>query len=497
MVLVVTLSITWNVFEAMPHIEDEFAHYYQAQVFASGRLYAPSPAQPDSFLVPFTIDMEGRRFSKYPPGFAAVLAPGVAVGAHWLVNPLLGALLLWVLYVTGRDLFNVETGVLAAWLGLLSPMFLGLASSLLPHSLAAVGLLIFTWACFKILDFRSLLDEPAASPLPRPEVNTRSPSHPTPYLARSTRYALAGGFALGWAALTRPYTALAYALPFVALAVWHVTHKRSWRPVVLMGLTGVAIAALLPLYGYALTGRYTIELYTLVWPYDRPGFGPGYGILPGGHNLTIALFNAYMDLLDLLTMLLGWPLLSWLPVLLGVLLPPRRARWGLLLPLVALVLAHMAYWVQGSGLYGPRYYYEALPLLWLLAAHGLLKAWYMLKNRTGLVRAALAIMVAANVLGVLPARLAVWHGLYGVTRQPRQQMAQLGLHNALVFVHIRHWSDYSELAWTNDPSLAGDVIFVLDEGPTANAAVIAAYPNRHVFYLTDHTLVEASTGHKK
>lgn len=483
--LAAALLVT-HVFEQMPHLEDEFANYFQAQVFASGQLSVPSPVRPDSFLIPFAIDLNGRRFSKYPPGFAAVLALGIKAKAGWLVNPLLGALLLLAVYGLGRDLYDAETGLLAAMLGLLSPMFLGLSAALLPHTLAALCLLIFAWACLRAI--RTARQTPVTSAAPA--------THAWRSLAPA-----AGGLALGWAALTRPYTALVYALPFGLLAAWFVVRTRRRSLVsacALIGLVGGALAAMLPLYGRALTGQYTVDLYTLVWPYDRLGFGPGHGVLPGGHTLNVAAWNAYIDLWSLTTELLGWPYLSWLPVLLGLVLPPRRRLDGLLLaPFVCIVAAYGAYWIQGSGLYGPRYYYEALPLVWLLAARGLLKLWRGLprpSNRRIRLRlamqVALAALVAINALGVIPMRLALWRGLYGITRAPGRQIAQLDIHNALIFVRIRHWGDYSELAWTNNLSLDSDIVFALDEGPPANAIVLAAYPERRVFRLANNVLEE-------
>ncbi|MBN1889275.1 MAG: hypothetical protein JW850_14875 [Thermoflexales bacterium] len=471
-----SLSVTWGVLEAMPHLEDEFAQYFQAQVFASGRLWVPSPPQPASFLVPFAIDLDGRRFSKYPPGLAAVLALGLKAGASWLINPLAGALTLLVLYVLGRELFDAETGppvhgVSAALLGLLSPMFLGLSATLLPHALCALCLLVFTWAVVQI---------------------SRFTFHVSSF---KFHVSIIGGLALGWAVLTRPYTALAYAAPFGLWAAWQIARGR--RPAAagayaVMGLIAAAFAALLLVYNHALTGQYRTELYTLVWPYDRMGWGGG--LYPGGHTLRVALMNARLDLWVTLTELLGWPRLSWLPLLLGLILPPRRrVEWALLAPFGALVLAQIAYWSHGAPLFGPRYYYEAMPLLWLLAARGLLKLWHLLAGHTkarALMAVALAVVVAVDVLGVLPARFAVWRGLHGITRQPRRQIAQQGLHNALVFVRIRHWGDYSELAWTNELSLDGDLVFALDEGEEANRAVVAAYPGRHVFNLADGVLTE-------
>jgi hypothetical protein len=153
-------------------------------------------------------------------------------------------------------------------------------------------------------------------------------------------------------------------------------------------------------------------------------------------------------------------------------------------------------------LFGPRYYYEAVPLMWLLAARGLLKLWRALSQPTAVrayllagMRVGLAVLIGLGALGVMPARFEAWRGLYGITREPRRQIARLDTlqRNALIFVRIHHWGDYSELAWTNSLALDGDIVFALDEGPQANDAVRAAFPGRRVFYLDGHVLTELKT----
>jgi hypothetical protein len=54
------------VLEQVPHLEDEVAYLFQAQVFSTGRLFAKSPDLPECFFAPFVLDHEGRRFGKYP-----------------------------------------------------------------------------------------------------------------------------------------------------------------------------------------------------------------------------------------------------------------------------------------------------------------------------------------------------------------------------------------------------------------------------------------------
>jgi 4-amino-4-deoxy-L-arabinose transferase-like glycosyltransferase len=296
-------AVAYGVFQAVPHLEDEQANLFAAKVFASGKLYVPSPSQPAAFFVPFVIEGEGRRISKYPPGYSLVLALGVLAHAPWLVNPLLGALALFATFALGRSIFpdaqGEQTALLAAILAAVSPMFLGLSSALLSHALSLLLLTIFAWAFIRS----------------------------TSQVRRQALYTLIAGIALGAAALTRPLTTLAYAVPFGLWAIWRVIRRQAclW-PLVVMTCAAGALAVLLPLYQWQLTGDPWVNLYATWWSYDTVGFGPGHGPLPEGHSIASAIHNAHLDLVSLLTDLHGWPNLSWLLFVPGLLIVPRAKR---------------------------------------------------------------------------------------------------------------------------------------------------------------------------
>ena len=462
-VFAAAVAVAYGVFQAVPHLEDEQANLFAAQVFASGKLYVPSPSQPAAFFVPFVIEWEGRRVSKYPPGYSLVLALGVMAHTPWFVNPLLGSLTLVATFALGRVIFTdangEQTALLAVILAAISPMFLGLSSALLSHALSLLLLTIFAWA-FIHSAFR------AQCPM---------------------LYAAIAGIALGWTALTRPLTALAYVAPFGLWAIWlMIQRKARLRTCVVMACVAGAIAALLPLYQWLLTGDPWVNLYTAWWSYDAIGFGPGHGPLPEGHSLASALNNANLDLMSLLTDLHGWPNLSWILFVPGLLMPPRgRREAALVIPLAALAIAHSFYWVRGSGIYGPRYWYEAFPFLWLLSARGLVKLWdrgQRRQTRHVCIRLGLALLIALDVAVTIPAQFSFWRGLYFVTNEPWRAVQQANLHNALVIVRGSLWTDYGAVSWANTPTLNGDVVFAheLVEG---NEAIIAQYPGRSVYLL--------------
>jgi hypothetical protein len=341
--------VSFKVYEDVPHIEDDFAYTWQAAVFASGKLKIPSPPETRSFLIPFVVDYQGWRFGKYPIGWPALLAVGVRLGLRGWVNPLLAGLALWLTYWLGKRIVNENVGLLAGGLTLVSPFFWINSGSLLAHPL---GLALS--AGFAL----GWIEAFAAPDLPRRWLS-----------------ALAAGLALGLLVVTRPFTALAAALPFGlhGLFVFWKGDRAARLRLLGFGLAVLLVSLIHPLWQYAATGDPWLNTYTLWWPYDKIGFGPEIGASEGGHNLDKALHSTRLSLNVGADDLFGWPGLSYILLPFGAWALRRNLKaWlvGSVFPI--LVLAYMAYWV-GAYLFGPRYYYEGLYSLVLLSAAGV--AW--------------------------------------------------------------------------------------------------------------------------
>jgi len=177
----------------------------------------------------------------------------------------------------------------------------------------------------------------------------------------------------------------------------------------------------------------------------------------------------------------------------GLILPPMTKRdWALMLPPMLLVGAHFLYWARGSSFYGPRYYAEAMPFLWLIVARGLIKIC-AIKNPwprrfpdapRRVVYVALPLLIAWNVVYVVEPRFITGFAQYRSARRAINTLAQADVHHALIFVKALQWQDYAALGWLNAPQLSdGDLIFAYDFGPPGNARVIEAFPDRAVYYF--------------
>lgn len=122
-------------FEHMPHVEDSIAQVFQARIFASGRLWLPSPRFPDFFDYTHIIN-NGRWYSQYSFLHSFLLMFGVFIGAPWIINPLLGAITVPLIYVLGRDLYGERTGRFAGVLAALCPFIFNMSAEYMNHASA-------------------------------------------------------------------------------------------------------------------------------------------------------------------------------------------------------------------------------------------------------------------------------------------------------------------------------------------------------------------------
>jgi hypothetical protein len=469
--------VSRDVFEGIPHLEDEMAFLWEAQVMADGKIALPSPPSPQSFLVPFVVDYDGQRFGKYPPGWPAALSLGARLDAEWIVNPLLAGLGVWLIFRLGSRVAGAWVGLLAAALAASSPIFLMLSGSLMGHSFGLVLTGAF-WLAWLDL-FAGRPGETGAAP-------------PAPLLTA------VAGLSIGLLALTRPLTAVGIALPAIVWAGWNLVRgpRASRGRLAAVAAIGLALCSILPIWQAALTGDPALNPYTLWWPYDRVGFGPGIGRTASGHNLHWAWINTRFSLSAGMSDLFGWPYLSWVFLPFG-LYALRRNREGLILLAVfpTLVLAYAAYWI-GSWLLGPRYYFESLPGLAVVSAAGIvwLGGWgrravsRLDRARALLVAAILILLVSLDLGFYIPRRVGGLRGLYGISRARMIPLERAALGRALVVVHpARTWTEYGSLLTLTPPFANGELLLAYTRGPEIDGNLGTYFPDHRLlhYYLDD------------
>ena len=475
--ILVAFYVTEEYFEGIPHLEDEIAYVWQARAIADGNLTVTSPPQARSFLVPFVVDHNGQRFGKYPLGWPVVLAIGVLLGIRSLINPLLAGVGVWLTYRLGKKVFGETVGILAAALTLISPFFLMNSGTLLSHSF---GLVLSTAFALAWIDGFGKLEA-----------------------SRRTLPTVVAGLTLGVLVLTRPLTALAVAFPFVIHGIYLLI-RADWhtrRHVLAVGCLTLAVSGLTFLWQFGITGDPLLNPYTLWWPYDKVGFGPGYGVTENGHSFNLARLNTRFSLRAGYSDLFGWGRFSWIFLPLGILAVLIRRNWyGLLVAAVfpSLVIFYMAYWV-GAWIFGPRYYFEGLFSLTLLTGAGIAllagwpiqpgESWPMYEGwrrfRPLIVSAIVVILVIGNLYFYTPARLTILRGLYGMEKSDLNpfftEQAQ-DLVPALIIVHPRNWMEYGVLLDLQSPDLDSPFIFIFSSNPQADYALRADFPERDFYH---------------
>ena len=143
-VLIATNLGAYFVFDHMPHVTDSVVQVFQGQIFALGRLVAPTPPLKDFFdFNPLMILQNDKWYSVYPPGHSLLMMLGAFIHAPWLMNPLLGTLTVVLIYFLGAEIYDERTGRLAALLGALSPLLFIMSSGFMNHGSALFHTTLF------------------------------------------------------------------------------------------------------------------------------------------------------------------------------------------------------------------------------------------------------------------------------------------------------------------------------------------------------------------
>ena len=429
------------VLQQFPNSGDEYCYLYQAETFARGRVAnTPHPLQ-EFFGFYHVRQVENRLFSVFPPGWPAVLSAALALRLPtWLVNPLLGTVLLWLTWLVGRRVADERVAVVAAGIVALSPFFVFNSASFFAHTFCGVLVLAYAYAGLRALD------------------------------EGHAAWAAAAGAVLGAAFLTRNYTAVWCAVPF-GLALLR-RGRSGWGLLAACAAAGVPFLLLSLWYNHATMGSLVapamggeFEEYAGAW-FPRASFVRGLKIM--GEHLVDFVRWTPPALIGLYAW--GWRG-SW---------APRATRFtDYIFP--ALVLAYFLYVDRGGNQYGPRYYFEAFPFVVLAVTARVMQHRRYADKSAG--ERWTFYLLAVSVAACLP--MLAWHArsearVVAERREPYRLVAEQRIDRAIVFVASR-------AGWTrpmrerdltrNDPDFADPVLYVHDRGPE-NDRVMAVYPER-------------------
>lgn len=469
-----SLALGHFAFEHLPHVEDEVAYLFQARTFAGGALTVPAPPEAAmAGLDYYLLDIrDGRWFSTSVPGWPLALAPFVALGLPWLLNPILAGISVLLAYdialrKVGRDQADLVALMMAS-----SPWLLAAAASLMPHTLT-LTLMLFGW--WMVLRAR------AAS-------------------GRERRRLVLAGLAMGWIFAARPLDGLVIG---GLTGLWVLAGPGgSPRRAGLFAAGCVATGSLLLLHNYQMTGsplRLALGDYLdLHWGdgANAYGFGPEIGPPGGwqmldlwvGHGALEAVLNTVNLTASLQFELLGWSIGSLALVFAFFLWQGQKLAfdWVMVAVIAALVLAMAFYWFADSYYFGPRYWFlAAFPLLYLSArGYDALRARFPGRDGMSFVRidSILGLCCLFGLLVFTPWRGVVKYYEYGNFHANTRAAARTGeFGNAVVI--LAPSGDEGSAFILNDPWLSGPgPIFLHDTGTLDEEALRAAFPGREVIH---------------
>lgn len=475
---VLSLAIVWIVWDirdsnAIEH--DQASYLLQAEIFASGHWTAPSPPIPAFFEEPH-VQVVPRVASKYPPGHAMLLAIGTLVGMPSLVPLLLSAATGALLFALTARVVNVWAAAFAVVFWCTAPLVLRFQGSYFSETTTAVAILSAWWC---LLEWRE---------------------------THRTQWLLVAAFAIGWAAITRPLTALAFAIPLGIVVIRDVARDGRWRALVSAMAVGIAVLAIIPLWSWRSTGSWRetplIKYQRDYLPYDRPSFSVD-STRPRRYEsfdpVTLAMYEHHLEM-KTAQPLAAVPLVASqraLNIVIGFF-------QGIRLPLVILCIVGLVLggpalrFAAASGLtvfvaYLPYahwekwslYYLELTPIAAALTAAGL---WHALSRRISEQAAGLVTTgAAALLLAVSVTSIERWRRENRDTnafyRAFHAQAAALPSQPAILFVSYPKTRSRWVAVVRNHVNLEKAPVWIVHDLGARNAELTRLAPNRAVYHF--------------
>ncbi len=490
--LLLPVALHWLVLAGQPVADDESLYRYGAELLLQGRVAGESHPMRLFFDHAFLVN-DGRTFSQYFLGWPAFLSVGVALGAPWLVNPVLSALTVPALYGVVRELSDRLWAQVVTGLFLLSPMLQLLAATGLSHTAALFALSWTAWLALRA---------------------AREPGRAWPAAGLAVAFSVAF--------FVRPLTALGIGAPFLVLwarAWW--TGGRRLAPLGAFLAPAAVLGALFLLVNALQTGSPWTPAYMAWQGYARgnafrfSGLDPA--TVPEVPNLAFqglgqALRTASLGLVRLGYALLGWPVAYlFLAAALGA--GGTGVLWA---SMGAFLLLHLPLRDTGIDTVGPVHFTElALPVL-ALTGVGMARAAAWLQGRLGtagadgadgdssgdgadpfahllgrrLVLATAAALLLGNLVLYAPARLRAVSVVGALVSVPSTALERAGVEDAVVFSSVP-WALACNPAFpvpsrpfvfwwpVNEPGLGDDVLHANHLSVEADRALMAEhFPDR-------------------
>ena len=432
---------------------DAIAYFIQAKIFSTGQISVPSHELREFFSTRFFIN-DGKFYSKYFPGWPLVLSLGIVLRIPWGINPIIGFLTLFVVYLIGKEIYDKRTGLFAVLLLASTFSFYWFTSTYMSEPSALFFSSLFFYFVIKAIKGHKNLD------------------------------LLLAGLSLGMTFLIRPYSALTISLPTMTYFYFSSISKKrkslipfaiiilAFLPWFLMGLA----------YNYCQTGSILVTPHQYYNPFDTIGFGLRstdvsnkphlYTLFDGLKNLSINLLNLNLE--------------TGLFLFLPFLFMNIKNKWDVLLIsfIVTVIVSYILYFHRAL-----RYYYPVWFAVVLLVARGMHLSEITFSKLFPNISIKylkyyfLVFMICSNIcISISRDGILNRYERYKQFRDPFNVVKTNNLNNAIIFPRTvpGMYQDIGRYI-QNSLDFSGDVLFARDL-KEKNIKLMEYYPEKEFYY---------------
>jgi hypothetical protein len=353
----------WGGLNQVAVIHDEAAYLLQAKIYAGGAWTAPGRPLPE-FFEQYHVFVTPILTSKYPPGHAFVLIPGLWLGLPGLMPMLLLGLCGALVFAVARRLVHPWVALLTWFLWMTAPGIMDFEPGYLSETSTSALWMLGWYALLRWTD------------------------------GEQPKWLAWLAFSIGLGFLSRPVTMVVFALPAAVVVLKRIAKRRAWRELrVPLGI-GVAFLGIWMLWSQRTTGSALHAPYALYSRYYFPDDVMGFG-LTGKQplrplNADMAQFNEFVKITHRNYTLSKLPQI--VPERIIAIAANMWATRAILLPLAALglittsapvwfalgttILLVLAYLSFGHAPQWTVYYVEIQPVLAFVTALG----WWRLAS---------------------------------------------------------------------------------------------------------------------